>query len=144
MLIQFRLRHLRDGTDLFFVMVSSSKSSPKCLTESSLKSIHRTPDNVPRFQARQEQDSHPDNPLDIHWIHLHAQGKVYIGNKEFEGKAQNTLTFSEDGAETVRIQTKDEDGHRVFIAGEPLKAPIVQRDPFVMSTAEEIFDILVE
>ncbi|KAK5801662.1 RmlC-like cupin domain-containing protein [Linnemannia elongata] len=72
------------------------------------------------------------------------KGKAYIGDKEFEGKAHHTLTFSEDGAETVKIQTKDEDAHFVFIAGEPLKEPIVQHGPFVMNTEKEIYDTFVD
>ncbi|OAQ27406.1 hypothetical protein K457DRAFT_77971 [Linnemannia elongata AG-77] len=72
------------------------------------------------------------------------KGKAYIGDKEFEGKAHHTLTFSEDGAETVKIQTKDEDAHFVFIAGEPLKEPIVQHGPFVMNTDKEIYDTFVD
>ncbi|KAF9295419.1 hypothetical protein BGZ88_002156, partial [Linnemannia elongata] len=72
------------------------------------------------------------------------KGKAYIGDKEFEGKAHHTLTFSEDGAETVKIETKDEDAHFVFIAGEPLKEPIVQHGPFVMNTEKEIYDTFVD
>ncbi|KAK3814814.1 MAG: RmlC-like cupin domain-containing protein [Linnemannia elongata] len=72
------------------------------------------------------------------------KGKAYIGDKEFEGKAHHTLTLSEDGAETVKIQTKDEEAHFVFIAGEPLKEPIVQHGPFVMNTEKEIYDTFVD
>ncbi|KAG0200193.1 hypothetical protein BGX28_006675 [Mortierella sp. GBA30] len=72
------------------------------------------------------------------------KGKVYIGEKEFEGKAHHTLTFSEDGAETIKICTKDEDTHFVLIAGEPLKEPIVQHGPFVMNTQEEIYNTFVD
>ncbi|KAG0283268.1 hypothetical protein BGZ96_012358 [Linnemannia gamsii] len=72
------------------------------------------------------------------------KGKAYIGDKEFEGEAHHTLTFSEDGAEMVKIQTKDEDAHFVFIAGEPLKEPIVQHGPFVMNTTEEIYETFVD
>ncbi|KAF9430443.1 hypothetical protein BGZ76_000840 [Entomortierella beljakovae] len=66
------------------------------------------------------------------------KGKAYIGDNEFEGEAHHTLTLSEDGAETIKIQTKDEDAHFVVIAGEPLKEPIFQHGPFVMNTREEI------
>ncbi|KAF9959733.1 hypothetical protein BGZ65_000096 [Modicella reniformis] len=72
------------------------------------------------------------------------KGTAYIGDKEFEGKAHHTLTFSEDGAETIKIQTKEEDAHFVVIAGEPLKEPIVQHGPFVMNTQEEIFKTFVD
>ncbi|KAK3812670.1 MAG: RmlC-like cupin domain-containing protein [Linnemannia gamsii] len=57
-------------------------------------------------------------------------------------RGQRAPHFSEDGAETVKIQTKDEDAHFVLIAGEPLKEPIVQHGPFVMNTQEEIYDTL--
>ncbi|KAG0372366.1 hypothetical protein BGX24_000350, partial [Mortierella sp. AD032] len=72
------------------------------------------------------------------------KGKAYIGDKEFEGLAHHTLTLSEDGATTVKIQTKDEDAHFVLIAGEPLNEPIVQHGPFVMNTSEEIYDTFVD
>ncbi|KAG0198988.1 hypothetical protein BGX28_007638, partial [Mortierella sp. GBA30] len=72
------------------------------------------------------------------------KGKAYIGNKEFEGKAHHTLTFSEDGAEMIKIRTKDEDAHFVLIAGEPLKEPIVQHGPFVMNSQDEIYDTFTD
>ncbi|OAQ24223.1 pirin-like protein [Linnemannia elongata AG-77] len=72
------------------------------------------------------------------------KGTAFIGDKEFEGKAHHTLTLSEDGATTIKIQTKDEDAHFVFIASEPLKEPIVQHGPFVMNSSEEIYDTFVD
>ncbi|KAF9946090.1 hypothetical protein BGZ72_000680 [Mortierella alpina] len=72
------------------------------------------------------------------------KGTAYIGDKEFQAKAHHTLTFSEDGAETIKIKTKDEDAHFVVIAGEPLKEPIVQHGPFVMNTQQEIYDTFVD
>ncbi|KAF9573191.1 hypothetical protein EC968_008933 [Mortierella alpina] len=72
------------------------------------------------------------------------KGTAFIGDKEFEGKAHHTLTFSEDGAETVKITTKEEDAHFVLIAGEPLKEPIVQHGPFVMNSKEEIYGTFVD
>ncbi|KAF9926078.1 hypothetical protein BGZ65_007439 [Modicella reniformis] len=72
------------------------------------------------------------------------KGTAYIGDKEFEGKAHHTLTFSEDGAETIKIQTRDEDAHFVLIAGEPLREPIVQHGPFVMNTGGEIYETFVD
>ncbi|KAG0044451.1 hypothetical protein BGZ83_010332 [Gryganskiella cystojenkinii] len=71
-------------------------------------------------------------------------GTIFVGDNAFEGKAHHTLTFSEDGAETVKITTKDEDAHFVLIAGEPLKEPIVQHGPFVMNSQEEIFDTFMD
>ncbi|KAF9957732.1 hypothetical protein BGZ70_009417 [Mortierella alpina] len=72
------------------------------------------------------------------------KGIAYIGDKEFQGKAHHTLTFSEDGADKIQIRTKDEDAHFVLIAGEPLKEPIVQHGPFVMNTQKEIYDTFVD
>ncbi|KAI8362454.1 RmlC-like cupin domain-containing protein [Mortierella sp. GBAus27b] len=72
------------------------------------------------------------------------KGTAFIGDKEFEGKAHHTLTFSEDGADTIKIQTKDEEAHFVVIAGEPLKEPIVQHGPFVMNTKDEIYKTFVD
>ncbi|KAG0320785.1 hypothetical protein BG000_003450, partial [Podila horticola] len=72
------------------------------------------------------------------------KGTAFIGDKEFEGKAHHTLTFSEDGTDTIKIKTKDEDAHFVVIAGEPLKEPIVQHGPFVMNTQQEIYDTFVD
>ncbi|KAG0054624.1 hypothetical protein BGZ83_010752 [Gryganskiella cystojenkinii] len=74
------------------------------------------------------------------------KGKAFIGEKDkaFEGKAHHTLTFSEDGTDTIKIETKDEEAHFVVIAGEPLKEPIVQHGPFVMNTKEEIYNTFVD
>ncbi|KAI1302109.1 hypothetical protein EDD11_005738 [Mortierella claussenii] len=65
-------------------------------------------------------------------------GTIYVGDNEFKGEAHHTLTFSEDGAKSIKITTKDESAHFVVIAGEPLKEPIYQQGPFVMNTKEEI------
>ncbi|KAG0029046.1 hypothetical protein BGZ81_004166 [Podila clonocystis] len=72
------------------------------------------------------------------------KGTAYIGDNEFEGKAHHTLIFSEDGTDTIRIKTKDEDAHFVVIAGEPIKEPIVQHGPFVMNTQQEIYETFVD
>ncbi|KAF9206668.1 hypothetical protein BGZ49_002029 [Haplosporangium sp. Z 27] len=72
------------------------------------------------------------------------KGAIFIGDNEFPGLAHHTLTLSEDGAETVKISTKDEEAHFVFIAGEPLKEPIVQHGPFVMNSQDEIYDTFVD
>ncbi|CAO3570791.1 unnamed protein product [Mortierella alpina] len=72
------------------------------------------------------------------------KGTAYIGDKEFQGKAHHTLTFSEDGTEKVLIKTQGEDAHFVLIAGEPLKEPIVQHGPFVMNSQQEIYDTFVD
>ncbi|KAF9164087.1 hypothetical protein DFQ26_001828 [Actinomortierella ambigua] len=72
------------------------------------------------------------------------KGNVYIGDNNYEGKAHHTLTLSEDGAEVVRLEAKDQDAHFVLIAGEPLREPIVQHGPFVMNTKEEIYEAFVD
>ncbi|KAF9582208.1 hypothetical protein BGW38_000506 [Lunasporangiospora selenospora] len=72
------------------------------------------------------------------------KGTIFVGDDEFEGKAHHTLTFSEDGKDTIKITTKDEDAHFVVIAGEPLKEPIVQHGPFVMNSQDEIYETFVD
>ncbi|KAI1302993.1 hypothetical protein EDD11_005446 [Mortierella claussenii] len=72
------------------------------------------------------------------------KGTVFVGEKAFEGRAHHTLTFSDDGIESVRIVTKDEEAHFVLIAGQPLKEPIVQHGPFVMNSQEEIYDTFAD
>lgn len=74
-------------------------------------------------------------------------GTTFIGDSEsgvFEGKAHHTLTFSEDGKDKVKIETRNEPAHFVFIAGQPLREPIVQHGPFVMNTNEEIYETVYD
>ncbi|KAF9980299.1 hypothetical protein BGZ65_005269 [Modicella reniformis] len=68
----------------------------------------------------------------------------FIYCTEFVGRAHHTLTFSEDSKESVKISTKDEEAHFVFIAGQPLNEPIVQHGPFVMNSQEEIYHTFVD
>ncbi|GJJ70655.1 quercetin 2,3-dioxygenase [Entomortierella parvispora] len=70
------------------------------------------------------------------------KGTIFVGDNAFKGEAHHTLTFSEDGAETVKITTKEESAHFVLIAGEPLREPIVQHGPFVMNSKEEIYSTI--
>ncbi|KAF9975391.1 hypothetical protein BGZ73_000955 [Actinomortierella ambigua] len=72
------------------------------------------------------------------------KGRVFVGDNAFGGKAHHTLTLSEDGAEVVRLETRDRDAHFVLIAGEPLREPVVQHGPFVMNSQEEIFKTFVD
>ncbi|KAF9125340.1 hypothetical protein BGW39_007493 [Mortierella sp. 14UC] len=83
------------------------------------------------------------------------KGTILIGEEghQVAGKAHQTLILSEDGATTVRLQTKggtsadetteqenEEEAHFVLIAGEPIKEPVVQIGPFVMNSKEEVYE----
>ncbi|KAI1314444.1 hypothetical protein EDD11_002188 [Mortierella claussenii] len=68
------------------------------------------------------------------------KGTIFVGDDDFKGEAHHTLTLTEDGTETIKISTKDEDAHFVVIAGQPLKEPIVQHGPFVMNSKDEIYE----
>lgn len=70
------------------------------------------------------------------------KGTAFIGDEESrtEAKAQHTLILSEDGTNTVKIQTGEKEVHFVLIAGEPLREPVVQIGPFVMNTREEVYE----
>lgn len=66
-------------------------------------------------------------------------GSVHTGPDEDlrEIEPHHTVVF-EDG-DCVKFENKaSEEAHFVLIAGEPIKEPVVQRGPFVMTTHEEI------
>ncbi|KAF9989700.1 hypothetical protein BGZ75_005379 [Mortierella antarctica] len=73
------------------------------------------------------------------------KGRIFVGEEGgFEGKAHHTLVLSEDGTETIRVQTQDEEAHFVVIAGQPLKEPVVQHGPFVMTSQKEIMETFMD
>ncbi|KAG0075814.1 hypothetical protein BGZ90_009472 [Linnemannia elongata] len=72
------------------------------------------------------------------------KGTIFVGEEGVEGKSHQTLVLSQDGTETIKISTKDEEAHFVVIAGQPLKEPLVQRGLFVMNTQEEIVEAMVD
>lgn len=66
-------------------------------------------------------------------------GSVYAGPEEEqqEVEAHHTVLFG-DG-DVVSVQNKSsEASHFVLIAGEPIREPVFQHGPFVMTTEEEI------
>ncbi|KAF9084093.1 hypothetical protein BGX23_010847, partial [Mortierella sp. AD031] len=72
------------------------------------------------------------------------KGTIFVGDDAVEGKPHTTLVLSEDGTETIKIATREEEAHFVVIAGQPLKEPVVQRGLFVMNTPEEIYEAMVD
>ncbi|KFH73965.1 hypothetical protein MVEG_01178 [Podila verticillata NRRL 6337] len=72
------------------------------------------------------------------------KGKIVVGESNYEAEAHHTLVLSEDGAETIKVRTVDEEAHFVIIAGQPLKEPIVQHGPFVMNSQEEIYETFMD
>ncbi|XP_076880491.1 pirin [Brachyhypopomus gauderio] len=66
-------------------------------------------------------------------------GSLHTGPDEEQKKVEphHTVVF-EDG-DCVQVENKaPEDAHFVLIAGEPIKEPVVQHGPFVMTSEEEI------
>ncbi|XP_033958727.1 pirin isoform X2 [Pseudochaenichthys georgianus] len=66
-------------------------------------------------------------------------GSIHVGPDEEQQKVEphHTIVFA-DG-DCVKVQNKgSEVSHFVLIAGEPIKEPVVQHGPFVMTTEEEI------
>ncbi|KAG0000279.1 hypothetical protein BGZ65_004502 [Modicella reniformis] len=60
-------------------------------------------------------------------------------SEPFKGLPHHTLILSQDdGADTLQIQTKDEDVHFVVLAGQPLKEPVVQDRLFVLNSMQEV------
>ncbi|KAG0061552.1 hypothetical protein BGZ93_008791 [Podila epicladia] len=72
------------------------------------------------------------------------KGKIVVGDSNYEAEAHHTLVLSEDGAETIKVRTVDEEAHFVIIAGQPLNEPIVQHGPFVMNSQEEIYETFMD
>ncbi|KAG0021795.1 hypothetical protein BGZ81_008770 [Podila clonocystis] len=72
------------------------------------------------------------------------KGKIVVGDSNYEAEAHHTLVLSEDGTETIKVRTVDEEAHFVIIAGQPLKEPIVQHGPFVMNSQEEIYETFMD
>jgi redox-sensitive bicupin YhaK (pirin superfamily) len=63
-----------------------------------------------------------------------AEGRVGAGGRS--ASAGELVLFANDGAAVDVVAT--EDAHVILLAGEPLREPIVQYGPFVMSTMQEI------
>ncbi|KAG0261887.1 hypothetical protein DFQ27_002715, partial [Actinomortierella ambigua] len=110
----------------------------------SSKIYTRTPTMYLDFKMKKGEKIEQQIPKSYTGFLYVLSGKVYVGDDGFEGEAHHTLTLTEDGAEVVRLETKNEDAHFVLIAGEPLGEPIVQHGPFVMNSKEEIYKTFVD
>ncbi|RUS33185.1 RmlC-like cupin domain-containing protein [Jimgerdemannia flammicorona] len=71
-------------------------------------------------------------------------GTALFGGNHQKGEAHYTLVLSDNGGETIPIETTTSEAHFVIIAGEPIKEPIVQYGPFVMNTEQEIFSAMFD
>jgi redox-sensitive bicupin YhaK (pirin superfamily) len=69
-----------------------------------------------------------------------ADGRVRAGDRA--GSTGELLLFANDGAAVDVTATSD--AHVIVLAGEPLREPIVQHGPFVMSTAQEIQQAIID
>ncbi|KAK3812668.1 MAG: Pirin C-terminal cupin domain-containing protein [Linnemannia gamsii] len=125
-------------------VVFSSRSLPESLVVSSPKSTPAHPPCISTFKRDKDKTVTQTIPSTFTGFIYMLKGWTFIGDNEFEGKAHHTLAFSKDGAETDKIQTKDEDAHFIVIADEPLREPIVQHGRFVMNTQEDIYDTFVD
>lgn len=66
-------------------------------------------------------------------------GSVHVGPDEEQQKVEPHHTVVFGDGDCVKAENKgSEDSHFVLIAGEPIKEPVVQQGPFVMTTEEEI------
>ncbi|XP_068586704.1 pirin [Cebidichthys violaceus] len=66
-------------------------------------------------------------------------GSVHVGPDEEQQKVEPHHTVVFGDGDCIKAENKgSEDSHFVLIAGEPIKEPVVQQGPFVMTTEEEI------
>uniref|UniRef100_A0A671WS59 Pirin n=2 Tax=Sparus aurata TaxID=8175 RepID=A0A671WS59_SPAAU len=66
-------------------------------------------------------------------------GSIHVGPDQEQQKVEPHHTVVFGDGDCVKVQNKgSEASHFVLIAGEPIKEPVVQHGPFVMTTEEEI------
>uniref|UniRef100_A0A3B3DHU7 Pirin n=1 Tax=Oryzias melastigma TaxID=30732 RepID=A0A3B3DHU7_ORYME len=74
-------------------------------------------------------------------VHVQPVPLVFIHQEQVE--PHHTVVFT-DG-DCVKLENKgSEDSHFVLIAGEPIKEPVVQHGPFVMTSKEEISQAMTD
>uniref|UniRef100_A0A4W3I5W6 Pirin n=1 Tax=Callorhinchus milii TaxID=7868 RepID=A0A4W3I5W6_CALMI len=70
-------------------------------------------------------------------------GTVYLGPDDDQRKVEPHYTVVFDDGENVQMENKDSEvAHFVLIAGKPINEPIVKHGPFVMTSEEEITQVL--
>ena len=69
-----------------------------------------------------------------------AKGRVRSGDET--AHAGELLLFAHDGERA--LLTAENDSHVIFLAGQPIDEPVVQYGPFVMNTADEIRQAMVD
>ncbi|KAG9293443.1 hypothetical protein G9A89_009167 [Geosiphon pyriformis] len=73
------------------------------------------------------------------------QGSALFGGKKFKGEANYTLFLDENpDADFLPVEAPDEDVRFILFGGEPIKEPIKQYGPFVMTTEQEISQTLTD
>jgi len=100
----------------------------------------RTPTYYLDFTMAPDSQLHQNIPTDWNAFIYILSGETFFGPAEKESlcKAHHTITLNNDG-EFIHAHNKSKDPcHFVLIAGQPIKEPVVQHGPFVMTTREEI------
>jgi redox-sensitive bicupin YhaK (pirin superfamily) len=69
-----------------------------------------------------------------------AKGRVRVG--EISARAGELILFANDGDRLELLA--DEESHVIVLAGEPIPEPVVQYGPFVMNSADEIRQAIID
>jgi redox-sensitive bicupin YhaK (pirin superfamily) len=79
-------------------------------------------------------------PASYNALAVVAEGRVTAGGET--ARAGELLLFANDGERLSLSAT--EDAHVILLAGEPIDEPVVPYGPFVMNTAEEIEQAIMD
>ncbi|KAF9977819.1 hypothetical protein BGZ73_004732 [Actinomortierella ambigua] len=99
----------------------------------------KTPTMYLDFTMDKHQKAMTEIPGDFQGFIYVLSGDVYVGDNHFKGEAHHTLILSHNGKDVIRFETRDKDAHFVVIAGRPLRDPVVQYGPFVMTSQDEVY-----
>ncbi|XP_028331205.1 pirin [Gouania willdenowi] len=103
------------------------------------KVLTRTPTLYLDFKL-QEGAQH-EQPIPLGWTAFiyTLSGFVHVGPNEEQQRIEPHHTVVLGDGDSVRVENKgSEVSHFVLIAGEPIKEPVVQHGPFVMTSQDEI------
>ncbi|XP_062302280.1 pirin [Osmerus eperlanus] len=88
-----------------------------------------------------QEGAHHVQPVSPGWTAFiySLSGVVHVGTEEEQSRVEPHHTVVLGEGDCVRVENKaPEECHFVLIAGEPIKEPVVQQGPFVMTSEEEI------